>query len=57
MHLMDDKVAKLSKEVNNLGGDVCLKDLPELRVGEFVEDEQAAAKLRKSKVESFDPEI
>ncbi|NQY89182.1 MAG: serine O-acetyltransferase [Colwellia sp.] len=57
MHLMDDRVSKLCKEVNNLGGDVCPKDLPELSVGEFVEDEKAAAKRRESKVESFDPEI
>jgi len=57
MHLMDDKVSSLCKEVNNLGGDVCPKDLPELSVGEFVEDEEAAAKRRKNKVESFDPEI
>jgi len=57
MHLMDDKVANLCKEVNNLGGDVCSKDLPELRVGEFVEDEKAAAKRREGIVASFDPEI
>ncbi|OUR60655.1 serine O-acetyltransferase [Colwellia sp. 39_35_sub15_T18] len=57
MHLMDDKVANLCKEVNRLGGDVCSKDLPELRVGEFVEDEKAAAKHREKIVESFDPEI
>jgi len=57
MHLMDDKVANLCKEVNSLGGDVCPKDLPELRVGEFVEDEKAAAKRREGIVASFDPEI
>ena len=57
MHLMDDKVANLCTEVNNLGGDVCSKDLPELRVGEFVEDEKAAAKHREKIVDSFDPEI
>ena len=57
MHLMDDKVASLSKEINNLGGNVCVKDLPELSVGEFVEDEKAAAKRRESKVASFDPAI
>ena len=57
MHLMDDRVSKLCKEVNNLGGDICPNDLPELNIGEFVEDEKAAAKRRESKVESFDPEI
>jgi serine O-acetyltransferase len=57
MHLMDDKVANLCKEINNLGGDICSQDLPELRVGEFEEDEIAAAKRRESKVASFDPEI
>jgi len=57
MHLMDNRVSTICKEVNNLGGDICPKDLPELKVGEFVEDEKAAAKRRESKVESFDPEI
>lgn len=57
MHLMDNKVADLCKEVNHLGGDVCQEALPELRVGEFVDDEKAAAKRRSEKVESFDPEI
>jgi serine O-acetyltransferase len=57
MHLMDDRVNGLCKEVNILGGDICPKDLPELRVGEFVEDEKAAALRRERKVASFDPEI
>ena len=57
MHLMDDRVSTLCKEVNSLGGDICPKDLPELRVGEFVEDEIAAAKRREGKIASFDPEI
>lgn len=43
MHLMDDRVSELCKEINTLGGDICPKNLPELRVGEFVEDEKAAA--------------
>lgn len=57
MHLMDDRVSNICKEVNKMGGDICPKDLPELRVGEFVEDEKAAAQRRESKVASFDPEI
>ena len=57
MHLMDNKVADLCKEINQLGGSVCDEALPELRVGEFVEDEKAAAKRRVDIVESFDPEI
>ena len=57
MHLMDDRVSTICKEVNKIGGDICPKDLPELSVGEFVEDEKAAAKRRESKVASFDPEI
>jgi len=57
MHLMDNKVADLCKEINQLGGNVCDEALPELRVGEFVEDEKAAAKRRVDIVESFDPEI
>ncbi|MDP7593728.1 MAG: serine O-acetyltransferase [Litorilituus sp.] len=57
MHLMDDRVSNICKEVNKMGGDICPKDLPELRVGEFVEDEKAAAQRRASKVASFDPEI
>ncbi len=57
VHLMDSRVSDLCKEVNNLGGDVCSNNLPELKVGEFVEDEKAAAQRRESKVASFDPEI
>ena len=57
MHLMDDRVSSICKEVNQLGGNICPKNLPELKVGEFDEDEKAAAKRRESKVESFDPEI
>jgi len=57
MHLMDSKVADLCKEVNQLGGEVCQEALPELRVGEFVDDEKAAAKRREMGVASFDPEI
>lgn len=57
MHLMDTKVTDLCKEVNNLGGNVCGEALPELKVKEFDEDEQAAAKRRENINESFDPEI
>ncbi|WP_274054937.1 serine O-acetyltransferase [Thalassomonas haliotis] len=57
MHLMDNKVVSLCKEVNELGGNVCDDALPELRVGEFDEDEKAAAKRREHAVESFDPGI
>jgi serine O-acetyltransferase len=57
MHLMDNKVADLCKEVNHLGGEVCQEALPELHVGEFIDDEKAAAKRRETFVESFDPEI
>ncbi|WP_286265683.1 serine O-acetyltransferase [Thalassotalea atypica] len=57
VHLMDNKVADLCKEINQLGGNVCQEALPELRVGEFVEDEKAAAKRRQDTVDAFDPEI
>jgi serine O-acetyltransferase len=57
MHLMDNKVSDLCREVNQLGGEVCQEALPELRVGEFVEDEKAAAEQRKNATESFDPII
>jgi serine O-acetyltransferase len=57
MHLMDGKFTDLCKEVSNLGGEVCQDALPELRVGEFVEDEKAAAKRRETATEAFDPEI
>lgn len=57
IHLMDGKVSDLCREVNNLGGEVCQEALPELRVGEFVEDEKAAAKRREQVSESFDPTI
>jgi len=57
MHLMDDKVTDLCKEINRLGGDVCDKELPELHVGEFIDDEIAAAKRRESFETDFDPII
>jgi serine O-acetyltransferase len=57
MHLMDNKVSDLCKEVNQLGGSVCQDDLPELSVGEFMEDEKEAAQRRKTYVDAFDPEI
>ncbi len=57
MHLMDSKISDLCGEVNELGGEVCSDALPELSVGEFVEDEKAAAKRRQAHVDSFDPEI
>jgi len=57
MHLMDDRVSALCKEVNNLGGDICAKDIPELDISEFVEDEKEASQQRKRVAESFDPEI
>jgi serine O-acetyltransferase len=57
MHLMDEKMSSLCKEINSLGGNVCQDDLPELRVGEFDEDEKAAAKRRETATEAFDPEI
>lgn len=57
MHLMDKKMSDICKEVNHIGGNVCQEALPELRVGEFVEDEKAAAQRRKDTVDAFDPEI
>jgi serine O-acetyltransferase len=57
VHLMDNKLSELCNEINKLGGNVCDKDLPELSVGEFVEDERAAAEQRREKLNSFDPEI
>lgn len=57
VHLMDEKVSDLCKEINRLGGEVCQDSLPELEVKEFAEDEKAAAKRRIEIIESFDPEI
>lgn len=57
IHLMDTKVEDLCREINQLGGNVCQQSLPELRVGEFVEDELNAAKRRESVVKAFDPQI
>lgn len=57
IHLMDTKVTDICKEVNNLGGNVCDEQLPELKVREFVEDEEAAAKRRSEPAHSFDPKI
>lgn len=57
VHLMDSKLGDICKEVNNLGGNVCDKALPVLKVGEFVDDEKAAAVRREGLASSFDPEI
>ena len=57
IHLMDNKVSGLCKEINKLGGKVSQESLPELRVGEFVDDEKAAAKRRENVIDAFDPEI
>ena len=57
MHLMDTKVTELCKEINQLGGNVCQEDLPELKVREFREDEKEAAKRRTDIDEAFDPTI
>lgn len=57
VHLMDSKITDICKEVNHLGGNVCQEALPELRVGEFVEDEKAAAKRREKDEAGFDPGI
>lgn len=57
MHLMDNKVNDLCKEVVTLGGDICVENLPSLHVGEFDEDEKAAANRREHEVAAFDPQI
>ena len=57
IQLTDKKVTELCKEINQMGGNVCQQALPELRVGEFVDDEKEAAKRRESVIDSFDPEI
>ena len=57
MHLMDNKIASLCRGVNQLGGEVCQEALPELKVGEFDEDEKAAAKRREGAAANFDPMI
>lgn len=57
VHLMDNKVEELCKEINQLGGRVSTESLPELSVGEFVDDEKAAAKRREQVIDSFDPSI
>jgi len=57
MHLMDNKVTGMCKEINDLGGNACQEALPELSVGEFADDEKAAAKRREVLASAFDPEI
>ncbi|WOH37376.1 serine O-acetyltransferase [Thalassotalea fonticola] len=57
VQLMDSKLQEVTKAVNEVGGKVCEEELPPLHVSEFVEDEKAAAKRRKSEKESFDPTI
>ncbi|WP_438863591.1 serine O-acetyltransferase [Neptunicella sp.] len=57
VHLIDTKVADMCKAINDMGGKVCDKSLPSLKLEEFSEAENAASELRKNKPESFDPGI
>ncbi|MBR9728947.1 serine O-acetyltransferase [Shewanella intestini] len=57
MHLMDTKVQDVCKAVQGMGGEVCTEKLPELNVGEFTEDEKAAATRRIKEIDEFDPSI
>ncbi|WP_416305407.1 serine O-acetyltransferase [Neptunicella sp. SCSIO 80796] len=57
VHLIDTKVADMCKAINDMGGHVCDKSLPSLKLEEFSEAESAASELRKNKAESFDPGI
>ncbi|GGP90979.1 serine O-acetyltransferase [Shewanella ulleungensis] len=57
MHLMDSKVQELCQAIQQLGGDVCTKKLPELNVDAFDEAERNAASNRIQDIDKFDPSI
>lgn len=57
INLLDNKLKEVTKAVNNVGGEVCEKDLPSVHVSEFKEYENAAAARRQSDADAFDPEI
>ncbi|MBE1301546.1 MAG: serine O-acetyltransferase [Alteromonadaceae bacterium] len=39
LHLIDNKVDSVCKEINNMGGSVCEQSIPSLKIPEFQEDE------------------
>ncbi|MGB0893524.1 MAG: serine O-acetyltransferase [Parashewanella sp.] len=57
MHLMDSKLQEVCHEVQQMGGEVCTKELPELELAEFTEEELAAAEKRRKSLDEFDPMI
>lgn len=54
LHMVDGKVNDMCKAINDLGGAVCDKKLPELDLQDFAEDEQAAASQREEPAEADD---
>ncbi|MBC3764750.1 serine O-acetyltransferase [Neptunicella marina] len=57
VHLIDTKVADMCKAINKMGGDVCEKSLPSLKLDAFTEDEEKACEERKNQADAFDPGI
>ncbi len=59
MHVMDNKVNDICSAINQIGGDICDKKLPDLTVEEtdFQEAEARAAEERRRAMEAFDPDI
>ena len=57
MHLMDSKVQELCNAIQQMGGEVCTKKLPELNVDAFDEASREAATIRKQDIDKFDPSI
>lgn len=57
VHVMDSKFSTMCKAINDLGGNVCEKELPQLDLEEFAGDEKEAADKRHKDLERFDPSI
>lgn len=55
VHLIDIKVEEMCKEINNMGGAVCGKALPNLELGDF-SDAELQKDIQKAK-DAFDPHI
>ncbi|WP_199611136.1 serine O-acetyltransferase [Flocculibacter collagenilyticus] len=59
IHMMDAKLNDMCKVINQMGGNVCDKGLPDIDVDspDFKEAEEQAANQRKEAFDSFDPKI
>ncbi|WP_018692990.1 serine O-acetyltransferase [Algicola sagamiensis] len=59
MHCIDTKVGDMCQAINQLGGDVCPKELPDIKIEDeaIKAAEEKAAKERHEELMAFDPKI